>query len=74
MDDKTQKTIEQLINKKVLINCISSDQIIVRLADTLDELVKVGEEIAKDPKVDLKSDRRILLYNAIIKGGGNLFY
>ncbi len=68
-------TINQLAHKGVCKDALSMGEIIIKLADTLDEFVKVGEEIAKDPKVDLvKSDRRVRLYNAIIKGGGNLFY
>ncbi len=69
------KTINQLVHKGVVKEDQSAFEIVLKLADTLDELVRVGEEIAKDPHVDLvKSDRRVRLYNAIIKGGGNLFY
>ncbi len=78
MQEKIERTINQLAHKGVIRNDfdhLSMGEIIVKLADTLDEFVRVGEEIAKDPHVDLvKSDRRVRLYNAIIKGGGNLFF
>lgn len=68
-------TINQLAHKGVCKNSLSMGEVVIGLADILEEFVKVGEEIAKDPKVDLvKSDRRVRLYNIIIKGGGNLFY
>ncbi len=69
------KTVNQLVHKGVCKEDSPLGEIIIKLSDTLEEFVKLGEEIAKDPHVDLvKSDRRIRLYNAIIKGGGNLFY
>jgi len=73
MEQLIERTVNQLARKGVFRGHLSMGEIVVELSNILDEFVKVGEDIVSDYKVNLRSEQRIRLYNAIIKGGGKLF-
>uniref|UniRef100_A0A6M3L052 Uncharacterized protein n=1 Tax=viral metagenome TaxID=1070528 RepID=A0A6M3L052_9ZZZZ len=73
MEQQIERVVNQLAHKGVFRGHLSMGEIVVELSNILDEFVKVGEDIVSDYKVNLKSEQRIRLYNAIIKGGGKLF-